>query len=88
MALTSPGLVKAGWERLVAVLISAIVLGGLSFLSWIAYLIFCAFLVRRTGDAASLRHAATAARAFRAAAPAALAQAVARLVTLGRSRAQ
>jgi hypothetical protein len=31
---------------------------------WLAYLLFCRWLVRHTDDPASLEHAATAARAF------------------------
>jgi hypothetical protein len=34
------------------------------FLAWCAYLIFCRWLVKFTGDPDDLRHAATAARAF------------------------
>lgn len=39
--------------------VAACVLGG-----WITYWVFGAWLVHRTGDPASLRHAARAARAF------------------------
>ncbi len=31
---------------------------------WLAYLFFCAWVIRRTGDPAALDHVATAARAF------------------------
>jgi hypothetical protein len=53
-----------------------------SLAAWIAYLIFCHSLVNKTNDAASLKYAATAARAFRAGAPAALAQALSKLLSL------
>ena len=36
-----------------------------STVCWVSYLIFCAWLVKRTGDASDLNHAATVARAFR-----------------------
>ncbi|HEV2373587.1 MAG TPA: hypothetical protein VGS19_15615 [Streptosporangiaceae bacterium] len=65
-----------------AVLIIAAVFGVTSLAGWIAYLRFCRFLVNKTNDAESLKHAATAARAFRAGAPAALAQALGRLLSL------
>lgn len=38
--------------------------GGFLFLRWLAYLAFCAWVVARTGDAASLRHVAVAIKAF------------------------
>jgi hypothetical protein len=58
------------------------ILAVTSLAGWIAYLLFCKFLVKHTNDSTSLRDAAVAAKAFRAAAPAAIAQAAARLVTL------
>jgi len=85
MALIRPG-VRAGWERPVAVLVVAIV-AVTSFASWIAYLLFCRFLVLHTNDPASLRHAAAAARAFRSGVPSALVQAAARIAALLRPRA-
>ena len=53
-------------------------------LAWVAYLLFCYRLVIRTSDSASLKHAAVAARAFGSAAPAAIAQAVTRLLAHAR----
>ncbi len=55
-----------------------------SLLAWLAYLLFCYRLVIRTSDSASLKHAAVAARAFGSAAPAAIAQAVTRLLAHAR----
>jgi hypothetical protein len=51
-------------ERPVALFIPIVVLAGTSLLAWVAYLIFLRFLVNKTNDAASLKHAAVAARAF------------------------
>jgi hypothetical protein len=69
-------------ECLVVVLVVAIVVAVIPLLAWIAYLLFCCFLVNKTNDPASLKHAAVAARAFRGAAPAALAQALGKVLTL------
>jgi hypothetical protein len=70
------------WECIVVLIPVTAILAVTSLASWIAYLVFCKFLVTHTNDSTSLRDAAVAAKAFRAAAPAAIAQAVARLVTL------
>jgi hypothetical protein len=47
----------------------------------LAYLSFCRFLVRQTKNSASLRDAAIAAKAFRAAAAAAVAQMASKILT-------
>jgi hypothetical protein len=66
----------------VVLLIPVAVLAVTSLLAWIAYLLFCRYLVNKTNDPASLKHAAVAAKAFRVGAPAAFAQALGRLLTL------
>jgi hypothetical protein len=43
-------------------------------LAWLAYLRFCRFVVTHTNSSASLKAAAVAARAFRSAAPAVIAE--------------
>ena len=47
-----------------ALLLPVAILAGTSLLAWIAYLIFCRYMVNKTNDPASLKYAATAARAF------------------------
>jgi hypothetical protein len=56
-------------------------------LSWLAYLRFCRWLVSQSKDPSSLRHAAVAAKAFRGAAPAAVAQVFVKLAGLMRRSA-
>ena len=62
------------WERPVLVIIVMAIFVLFSFLSWLGYLSFCRFLVRQTKNSACLPDAAIAAKAFRAAAPAAVAR--------------
>lgn len=62
--LEPPGGFRASLERLVALFVPVIVLAVTSLLGWIAYLIFCRYLVSTTKDPASLKYAAIAARAF------------------------
>jgi hypothetical protein len=71
-------------ERIMAIFIilgiSIVAFTGLA--AWWSFLSFCRWLVSKTNNAEDLRHAATAARAFRGAAPAAIAQVLAKLVFL------
>jgi hypothetical protein len=55
-----------------------------SLLNWLAYLRSCRWLVNQNKDPSCLHDAAVAAQAFRAAAPAAVAEVVAKLVSLMR----
>lgn len=61
---------------------AVIVVTAVPFLSWVAYLLFCCWLVGKSKDPASLRDAAVAARAFRVAGPSAALSAFAKLVGL------
>jgi hypothetical protein len=65
----------------VVVVAIAAVFAVSSLCSWIAYLMFCRWLVEQSKDSSSLRDAAIAAKAFRAAAPAAIARSVAKLAS-------
>jgi hypothetical protein len=73
---------RAALERLVVLLAVALIFAVTSLLAWRDYLRSCRYLVNKTNDPASLRHAATAAKAFRAGAPMARAQAPGRLLSL------
>lgn len=68
-----------GWSVRVVILAVAAVFAASSMFSWVAYLLFCRWLVGQSRDPSSLREAAVAARAFRGAAPAAIAQGIAKL---------
>jgi hypothetical protein len=70
-----------------AILIVLGVISVTSLAAWLAYLSFCRWLVGQTRNAEDLKHAATAARAFRGAAPAAIAQTLAKLISLWRGKA-
>lgn len=72
------------WVGDVVAVVLVAVLAVTSLLAWIAYLRFCRFLVKYTKGSSCLKDAAVAARAFRAAGPAAVAQAAARV--FGRMR--
>jgi len=61
---------------------AVIVVAAVPFLSWVAYLLFCGWLVGKSNDPASLRDAAVAARAFRVPGPSAAPPALAKLVGL------
>ena len=58
------------------------VIGLTPLAAWLAYLLFCRWLVKQTHNAEDLKHAANAARAFRGAAPAAIAQVLVKLFSL------
>jgi hypothetical protein len=67
-----------------AVLVLLAVAAICPLLAWVAYLLFCWSLVKRTNSSSSLKDAAVAARAFRAAGLMSVAQVVARAI--GRAR--
>jgi hypothetical protein len=69
-------------ERIMAIFIILGIVAFTPLAAWLAYLGFCCWLVKFTKEGDSLRHAATAARAFRGAAPAAIAQVLAKLAFL------
>jgi len=71
----------AGVFQVVVVAVAAI-LALSSLAGWVAFLLFCRWLVRQSRDPASLRDAAAVAKAFRASGPAAVAQGLARLAGL------
>lgn len=79
-----PGDEAALWECVVIVIVLAAIVAVTSLLAWLAYLLFCYRPVIRTSDSASLKHAAVAARTFRSAAPAAIAQTLIRLLAHAR----
>jgi hypothetical protein len=80
--LEEPGRLKGHLERAMAVLVLGAIVALTPLACWIAYLLFCHYLVKTTKDAASLKHAATAAQAFRGGAFAGFAQALGKLLTL------
>jgi hypothetical protein len=77
-----PGVEAARWERMMVAVAAMAILAVTSLTGWIVYLRFCRFLVSHTNDSSSLRDAAIAAKAFRGAAPSAVAQVVAKMVAL------
>lgn len=68
-------------ECLMAVVVVGAIIALSPLAAWVAYLLFCSSLVRKTNSAESLKHAATAAQAFRGGALAGLAQVLGKLLT-------
>jgi hypothetical protein len=69
-------------ERVMAILFVLGVIMLTPLAAWVAYLVFCRWLVKETHNAEDLRHAANAAKAFRGAAPAAIAQVLIKFISL------
>jgi hypothetical protein len=64
----------------VLIVIGVVALSPLA--GWIAYLRFCRWLIKQTNQAEDLKHAATVARAYRGAAPTAVAHVLVKLASL------
>jgi hypothetical protein len=73
-------------EQPVAYVLGVAIVAVTTLVAWIYYLRFCRFLVKHTNDPASLRHAATAAKAYRSGGLSQLARAIGKLARLPRGK--